>query len=77
MLRFIIPDWVPTDELHLHVRVEVHIIGVHMVLDHMLMNPVDLGSPDPVFRQAKKPVDPGTFADGSVISIMLDIETWI
>ena len=72
-----IPDRVPTEELHLHVRVKVHIICVHMVLDHMLMNPVDLGTPYPVFCQAKKPVDPGISADGSVISIMLDVETWM
>ena len=77
ILRLIIPDRVPTEELHLHVRVKVHIICVHMVLHHMLMNPVDLGSPNPVFRQAKKTVDPGISADGAVISIMLDVETWM
>ena len=77
ILRLKIPDRIPTEELHLHVRVKVHIICVHMVLDHMLMNPVDLGSPDPVFCQAKKPVDPGISADGAVISMMLDVETWM
>ena len=64
------------EEVDLHVWVQVHIVCVHMVLHDMLMNPVNLRSADPVFSQAKQPVDPGISADGAVICIVLNIQTW-
>ena len=51
------------------------VIGVQVVLHDVLVNPVDLRASDPVLAQPQQPVHVGVSADGSVIGIMLDVES--
>ena len=48
---------------------------MQVVLHDVLVNPVDLRASDPVLAEAQQPIHVGVSADGSVIRIMLDVES--
>ena len=58
-----------------HVRVEVDVVGVEVVLHDVLVDPVDLRPPDPVLAQPQQPVDVRVAAHRPVVGVVLDVET--
>lgn len=48
----------PNDGSALDVGVQVDVIRVNVVLDHVLVDPVDGAATDPVQRESPRPVDP-------------------
>ena len=53
------------------------VVGVQVVLHDVLVNPVYLRAPDPVLAEPQQPVHVGVSADGSVIRIMLNVESYL
>ena len=56
-----------------HVWVEVDVVGVEVVLDDVLVDPVDLRAPDPVLAQTQQPVDVRVAAHRPVVGVVLDV----
>jgi hypothetical protein len=58
-----------------NVRIMVDIIGVDMMLDDVLMDPIYSGTTNPILRQSKETIDGWGARNCTVIGIMLDVES--
>ena len=57
-----------------HVRIQVDIIGVNVVLHRVLVYPIDLRSPNDIYSETKYTVYNMVSTDSAMIRIMLNVE---
>ncbi len=58
-----------------NVRVQVDVVGVHVVLHDVLVDPRNGRAANVVLRKAEQPVDLRVPADGAVVGVVLNVQT--